>query len=72
LGIINISRSHAPRSAWECRGDALRVGRGTRGTQSVHSAFPRGAWERAENVGVEALAGRGWCPIKGRRGRPTG
>jgi len=24
------------------------------------------------NVGVEALAGRGWCPIKGRRGRPTG
>jgi len=25
-----------------------------------------------QNVGVEALAGRGRHPIKGRRGRPTG
>ncbi len=41
------SRSHAPRGN---AAETLRVERGTPGTPSVHSVFPRGAWERAEKL----------------------
>ncbi len=47
--IVLSPRSHARRGN---AAETLRVERGTHGTQSVHSAFPRRAWERVVVVVV--------------------